>query len=85
MTQKVFDKIKKYLPYYKRIHIVLYSGKGVLLNINKIIDFGSNYITLEHGFMDSFFIKTIHRKDIRFICIYTDFFIKIKTRSKLIN
>lgn len=87
MTQKVFDKVKKYIPYYKRINIFLYNEEIGMLDFSRMIDFGENWICIEHRtrkdmMKNTYSRMTIHRKDIRYICIYTDFFQKIRTRSK---
>ena len=89
MTQKVFDKVKKYIPYYKRINIFLYNEEIGMLDFSRMIDFGENWIRIEHRshedmIKNTYSEMTIHRKDIRYICIYTDFFQKIRTRSKMI-
>ena len=89
MTQKVFDKIKKYLPYYKRINIELYNETIGILDLSRMIDFGENWIRIEYRshkdmIKNTYSEMTINRKDIRYISIYTDFFIKVRTRSKMI-
>ena len=89
MTQKVFDKVKKYIPYYKRINIFLYNEEIGMLDFSKMIDFGENWIRIEYRshkdmIKNTYSEMTIHRKDIRYISIYTDFFIKVRTRSKMI-
>ena len=89
MTQKVFDKVKKYIPYYKRINIFLYNEEIGMLDFSRMIDFGENWIRIEYRshkdmIKNTYSEMTIHRKDIRYISIYTDFFIKVRTRSKMI-
>ena len=89
MTQKVFDKVKKYIPYYKRINIFLYNEEIGMLDFSRMIDFGENWIRIEYRshkdmIKNTYSEMTINRKDIRYISIYTDFFIKVRTRSKMI-
>ena len=60
-----------------------------MLDFSRMIDFGENWIRIEYRshkdmIKNTYSEMTINRKDIRYISIYTDFFIKVRTRSKMI-